>query len=584
MSYIPISIKEAMKKINNSWFLPAIQRPYVWGNRYESEKYICRLFDSIYQKYPIGVLIMWETKSRVAHREFLGDFKQGDIYKNVDEGLWERDKFLVYDGQQRLQTLFSCLKYTFNNRILVFDLSYDYDNDEDSNTGFRFVDANEQLNNFDLKVNTLFSISEDSGQKAKLRKKYTDLADNETAERIETNVDKLWDVFVGTGTDSLAYFSIASEEETKVNDIFERLNTGGIPLSKADLLYSKIKATYPEFEAGIMEFSRNLYNRCHISFESYDILQILHMIVKWRSRIDENVTPDQNNEFNCAWDDLKEPLNALFDDYLVNKFKITHIAIIRNKVPLLVLAIFFYEYYKAGKKYRHLDAQNLKAIDKFFITAEINDWALQSYADNFTRILKNNPNKEVFPYNELENFVKERGNRWIDITENMFMSYRWMALKFMMPNRAFEFDYSMLNRFNPELDHIFPVHLKNMDENYSIFVDTLWNMQPVKGEVNNMKTNIHPLDFFKDLEKDKSGNTIAGSKYFADYDFVPDLKSTDWSDYTLFIGNRRKKMIEFMETQYGIKLITEDKDEATNNDDSAQIGVESSEFTQTQEQ
>lgn len=583
MSYIPISIKEAMKKINDRWFLPAIQRPYVWGNRYESEKYICRLFDSIYQKYPIGVLIMWETKSRVAHREFLCNFKQGDIYKNVDEGLWERDKFLVYDGQQRLQTLFSCLKYTFNGRILVFDLSYDYNHDEDSNTGFRFVDANEQLNNFDLKVNTLFSTSEDSDQKTKLRKKYTDLADDETAVRIETNLDRLWDVFVGTSTTSLAYFSIASEEETKVNDIFERLNTGGIPLSKADLLYSKIKAIYPEFEYDIMEFSKNLYNRCHISFESYDILQVLHMIVKGRSRIDENVTSDQINLFKNAWDELQEPLNAFFDDYLVKKFNITHIAVIRNKVPLLVLAIFFYEFYKTGKKYRNLDAQNLKTIDKFFITAEINDWALQSYADNFTRILINNPNKEVFPYNDLENFVRERGNRWIEITENMFMSYRWMALKFMMPNRAFEFDYSMPNRFNPELDHIFPVHLKNMNEDYSLFVDTLWNMQPVKGEVNNMKTNIHPLDFFKDRATDRNGNPITGSKYFTDYDFVPDLNSTDWADYKTFIGNRRKKMIEFMETQYGIKLVTEDKDKTANNDGTAKTGVDSSELAQMQE-
>lgn len=136
MAYIPISIKEAVNKINDSWFLPAIQRPYVWGNRYESEKYICKLFDSIYQKYPIGVLIMWETKARVAHREFLSDYKQGDSYKNVDEGLWGRNKFLVYDGQQRLQTLYSCLKYSFNGRLLVFDLSYDFRHDEDSNTGF----------------------------------------------------------------------------------------------------------------------------------------------------------------------------------------------------------------------------------------------------------------------------------------------------------------------------------------------------------------------------------------------------------------------------------------------------------------
>ncbi len=572
MAYIPISIKTAVAKINESWFLPAIQRPYVWGNRYESEKYICKLFDSIYQKYPIGVLIMWETKSRVAHREFLSDYKQGDIYKNVDEGLWGRNKFLVYDGQQRLQTLYSCLKYSFNGRLLVFDLSYDFRHDEDSNTGFRFVDQNEQLKPFDLKINQLFSSTPDDEERARLRRKYTKQANDEATETlIETNLNKLWEVFVGTGTESLAYFSIASKEENEVNEVFERLNTGGIPLSKADLLYSKIKAVYPDFEAEIMKFSKNMFMRCHIGLESYDILQILHMIVKRRSRIDEDITSGQVEEFKQAWDQLKEPLNAFFDDYLVGKFHITHMAIIRNKIPLLVLIIFFFKYYETGKKYRHIDAPTLKQIDNFFITAEINDWALQSYADNFTRILMENQDTTLFPLDKMVEFVKNRGNRWVEVTETMFKSYRWMALKFMMPDRSFEFDYSMPNRFNPELDHIFPIHLDNMNEEYQLYVDVLWNMQPVKGEVNNMKKNIHPLRFFKDLDRHSSGTTITGSKYLSAYDFIPDLSDPSWNDYKKFIQDRRKKMMDFVEEHYGISLIPEKEDNEESETDSDSV-------------
>lgn len=559
MSYIPISIKEAMSNINSSWFLPAIQRPYVWGNRYESEKYICRLFDSIYQQYPIGVLIMWRTTSRVAHREFLRDFHKSDIYKNVEEGLWERDKFLVYDGQQRLQTLYSCLNYTFNDRVLVFDLAYDPDKDLDFDTGFRFVDKNEQLHPYDIKINMLFSSTPDYNQKTILRRKYSKFAngDGQVDELIETNLNRLWDVFVGTSTASLAYFSITSDKEDQVNEIFERLNTGGIPLSKADLLYSKIKAVFPDFEADIMEYSKQMFTRCHIGLESYDILQVLHMIVKRRSRVDENVNNGQINDFKKSWDNLKEPLNAFFDDYLVNKFHITHMSIIRNKIPLLVLIVFFYKYYEAGNKYRNITADNLKLIDKFFISAEINDWALQSYADRFTSIIMDNPDKTSFPFTEIENYVRYRANRPVEIKESMFVGYRWMALKFTMPDRSFEFDYSMPNRFNPELDHIFPVHLKGMGNNntYQQEVDVLWNMQPVKGEVNNLKKNIAPYAFFTDAEKDSSGKTISGSKYLSAYDFIPDLTDSSWSDYKLFIQKRREKMIDFIKSQYDISLI-----------------------------
>ena len=170
MSYLGISIKEAMDKINEEWFLPAIQRPYVWGSRYNSERFICKLFDSLYREYPIGTLIFWKTDNTVAHREFLSDYHQGDLYKNVDDAQWGRSKNLVYDGQQRLQTLYSCLKYTFNNRLLVFDLKYDRNNDQDGETGFRFVDKGETLKSSEIKMSRLFSMKSDTISKSNLRK------------------------------------------------------------------------------------------------------------------------------------------------------------------------------------------------------------------------------------------------------------------------------------------------------------------------------------------------------------------------------------------------------------------------------
>jgi len=109
MSFNTLSVKEAVEKINatsNGWFLPAVQRPYVWGSRYESEKYICRLFDSILRGYPIGTLIVWNTEKEIPYREFMHNYKDNDIPPFSDKSLWKReDKWLVYDGQQRLQTL-----------------------------------------------------------------------------------------------------------------------------------------------------------------------------------------------------------------------------------------------------------------------------------------------------------------------------------------------------------------------------------------------------------------------------------------------------------------------------------------------
>lgn len=564
MSYTGISIKEAINKVNQMWFLPAIQRPYVWGSRYGSEGYICKLFDSLYHKYPIGGLIMWETDAAVAHREFMTNYKQGDVYKNVDEGLYMRHKFLIYDGQQRLQTLFSCLKYTFNDRVLVFDLSYDESKDADGETGFRFVDQGEMLAAYEIKMNRLFSSSFDSKTKTSIRREYEQKTNDEALkERIDENLDTLWSVFVGEDVGSLAYFSIKSETEAQVNEIFERLNTGGMSLTKADLLFSRIKSPYPNFEAEVMEFSKKLFSRCKVGLDSYDILQLLHIIVKHRSRIDEKVTPEQIEEFKKTWDSIQMPLNALFDDYLVGHFHFSHPALIKSKNPILVLAVFFYVYYQQSFKFRHMSSEMLKQIDCFFIYAEINDWTLQSYTDNFARILLDNVDKISFPYQDLVAFVKNRGNRSLEISEVNFQWNVWFALKVLTPNRTFEIDYSMPNRFNPEIDHIFPTNLVGKDEKYKEEVNVLWNFQPVKGEVNNQKTNIHPKLFFTDQAVDSHGTKIPGSKYFKDYDFVPELTSNLWDDHSTFITWRREQMLKFMENQYGIKVVGTKKEDKT---------------------
>lgn len=67
MPFSSISVKVAIENINatnNGGFLPAVQRPYVCGSRYESEKYICKLFNSILRGYPIGTLIVWNSDKK----------------------------------------------------------------------------------------------------------------------------------------------------------------------------------------------------------------------------------------------------------------------------------------------------------------------------------------------------------------------------------------------------------------------------------------------------------------------------------------------------------------------------------------
>lgn len=576
MSYLGISVKEAINKINNDvdgWFLPAIQRPYVWGSRYENELYICKLFDSILKGYPIGGLIVWKTNEEVPFREFVKDYLPGEIPKIVDKGLHKKpDKGLVYDGQQRLQTLFCCLKYTFNERILIYDLLFDLNNsDEPDEVGFSFVPKNSTIEGNYIRMNELFSKlpnddKTDFRESILLRNQQST---DKQKKQIERNLDVLWDVFVKKEIKSLAYFPVDTNNEKVVNEVFERLNTGGMALSLADLLFSKIKDDYYDFEENLQICSKRIYEitgKGYI-FNAYNILQLIYLIVKRGVRIDpKKVKKHEIKDFKDAWDKLEKPLIAFFNDYLWGQFKINNSSIIPRNLALLPIMVYFYELYNKGFVFKNISSENLKRINQYFIKSQVNDWNLQTYADNFSRIIFENFSKPQstfdFPLSEIEDYISIKKQRILELNEETFIGYTWFALKLLTPERVYQFEPDMGGRFNPEIDHIFPMRLLNRTPEYDQSVNIIWNMQPTKGEINGFKTNYHPKDFFTDKCFNKDSKKIIGSKYVSDYDFLfpkrdgkIDFTKGIWDKPVLFIKIRRAKMISFLKERYDISFV-----------------------------
>lgn len=562
MSYQGISVKEAVNNINanvNGWFLPPIQRPYVWGNRYESELYICKLFDSIIRGYPIGSLIIWNSDKEIHYREFMRDYKIGDTQAFVDKGLALRpDKWLVYDGQQRLQTLYSCLKYTLNSKILTyntfFNLKIDY---EDPNlTAFSFIEKNSQAPQNFLRMNELFAKGQDE-EKTDFRISFVDTCknlDGFNASIVEHNIDNLWDVFVKTEIKSLSFFPIQYKDETKVNEIFQRLNTGGIPLSQADLLFSRIKEKNYDFEENLQSFSTGIFESTGKGyiFDSYDILQLLNLVIRGTTRIDSDKTKvSEVQEFPNVWEKMKDPLESFFRDYIWGVFKINNISIVPQKVALLPLIVYFYEIFKMSHEFKNVEGSNLIKLNQYFILSQINNWTLQSQSDNFTKLIKESSNSSRnvfdFPIESIVKYVDQQKSRNVDLFESRFVDYGWFSLKVLTPNKVYEFVPKDSKRFNPEIDHIFPRRLKDQTEEYYDSVDIIWNKEPVTREINNYKRRRHPREFFSSPD---------GKKYLTDYDFLPtdDLTDPIWDQPIEFIEKRKQLMITYLKDRYNLEL------------------------------
>jgi len=226
--------------------------------------------------------------------------------------------------------------------------------------------------------------------------------------------------------------------------------------------------------------------------------------------------------------------------------------------------VYFHEVYKKGFGFKHFSGQNLQRLNQYLIKSQINDWGLQSYVDNFSRIISEASAKGSgmcdFPLQAIEDHILKTKKRNIEIHEDTFIDYAWFALKILTPTRIYQFAPDMVGRFNPELDHIFPKKLENWTAAYIKAVDIVWNMQPTKGEINGFKTNLHPRDFFLDKARNSKGEPIVGSKYITEYDFLfpqaenngIDFTNVIWEAPIEFVQRRRELMIEFLKHKYGI--------------------------------
>ncbi len=550
MSYLGISVRDAMTKLNathSGWFLPQVQRQYVWGARHESEGYVCLLLDSLKRGYPIGGVVLWETSARVPFREFVRDYAPGQYAHQVEEGRWEAPKSLVYDGQQRLQTLYSVLYYRFNGRVLHFDMLFDAEAAESDDTGFLFRDSDAIAEARYLKMTELVSRANTPKDKVVLEDRLLTAANGDATKQmiVRVNLAALWDIFVADNIKSIAYFSVRAETPTEVNEVFRRLNTGGVALTQLELVFSKIKAEQSDYEEKLWELSKNIQRLSGgIEFSSSDILQFFHLMVKNTVRIDaDRVESKDIDAFKKALEDDSDGLVEMFQGYLAGLLGINHASIVPRWLAVLPIATYLVARKRGGKDWRicTLRDDELKFIHRYFLLSQFCDWNTQTMVNQFASLARDEGIAgRPFPLDGIRKIAIQK-NRTGDLHEHQFLAEPWLATKILMPSRSYIF-----HERKPQVDHIFPLNLEGADESYQNAVDVLWNFQPMPAEVNNFKRAKHPKKFFESEE---------GKKYIDAYDFIPDLTSDLWDDHVKFIAEREKNMRDRLERRYGVQLI-----------------------------
>jgi len=347
MGYKSETIANTVRKLNQQYFLPAIQRDFVW-----KPEQIVRLFDSILRGYPISSFLFWEldesNRDKWQAYKFLDTASSNGTRNEIANTHGVSGLHLILDGQQRLTSLNIGLrgfyiekkKYapygnpsSYVRKRLFLNLLHDpKTEDTEASEGiyyeFTFLDptASKQTGKLWFEVAKILALESDSAFYALV----DDMVDRmpETATKQQMNVvrQNLSKLFHAVHKDDVIAYHLEREQDyDRVLDIFVRANSGGTELSKSDLLMSTVTGSWGDIDAReeiqnlLDRLNRDLTRRNNLNkdFVMKSCLVLTDLPVQYKV---QNFNHQNLMKIRGAWSGIKQALERGVD--AVNQYGI----------------------------------------------------------------------------------------------------------------------------------------------------------------------------------------------------------------------------------------------------------------------
>lgn len=219
--------------------LPDIQRPFVWKNAKTRD-----LFDSMYQGFPVGYLLFWQSANAEGAKTIGVDGKQ------------KIPSLLIVDGQQRLTSLFAVVK---GKKVLREDYSEEFIEIafHPLEERFEVADAAIRKDKYWLpNISRLWSPDTDLFELVDayldaLRQTREITADD--TKKIRQNIQRLQGL-LNYPFRALELLATVSEEQ--VSQVFVRINSKGQRLNEADFILTLMSVYWDKGRHELEHFSR----------------------------------------------------------------------------------------------------------------------------------------------------------------------------------------------------------------------------------------------------------------------------------------------------------------------------------------
>ncbi|MEJ8616859.1 DUF262 domain-containing protein [Helicobacter pylori] len=554
--FLDRSIKEVVDELNVRYFLPDIQREYVWLKKAD-EKKIEQLFDSILRGYPIGSFLFWKLQKQDIAKSDEQDsdklnFQLYQFITNYDERKPHNEKirieqikrddlYIVLDGQQRLTSLYIGLKGTrtlkkknakinnpnaYEEKRLYLNLKHqpNMDNPED-NYQFEFhaKTPENDKKHFWFKVGDILELESGVLNYAQEH----GLKDNELH-----LLEKLKDAF--HTKQLISFFEEKEKNLNKVLNIFIRVNSGGEKLSYSDLLMSILTASFSsDIREKMNALVDALKDKGFSNMGQDQVLKTCLLLIGKDTTFElKNFNKKNIKEIEENWEKITESIyNAaeLLETFGYAKY-------LGSAYILSTLAYFYF-------LRQRVDENDKKQAIKFVRNAQITSYFTPSTDTKLSAIAHSIKEARTF---EAFNHNLAKHQTWPlkitnDAIEDMVCSSSDARVFSVLQILYHNLDYK---KTTFHIDHIYPKSKfkeenKKLDKDFYKCGNLLYNLQLLEGQENSAKKDKDPEVWLKEECKDEKTIEEYKRKNYID----PTLK-LEWENIKEFRETREEAIIK----------------------------------------
>ncbi|MBP1180936.1 DUF262 domain-containing protein [Methylobacterium sp. PvR107] len=525
--------------------LPAIQRNFVWDT-----SRIEKLFDSLMRGYPVGIVLLWETYERIQYRNFTRNHRNDEQYIYAENDDRKRLRY-VLDGQQRLTSINIALNGSFQGKTFFFDLLSGSSNDDTSEEKYSFKFADQK--DVDAENSAISAAIQPDGSpcywyslpkllkmtpietmKLKSEIQQLDLLSDDAKLKLEENLFQIKYVFTENSEclkTQIIDASLPADYKGRktifdILEIFVRINSQGVRLSRSDLIISMLRLYWPEISTLLPEFLAEINAGSDLKIDNDFVIRCLFSTSGIGTRLDFDLLRKKSNVdairgcYNGCLNAIRQTVDFVRISCQIDSSRL--IGGLNTLIPFVHFAFLnkadvFSTDGSAARK-----ALYIFAFSKVF--TQHSDSRTGAFIRDFV-----NEGSVVFPVEGAAQFVNWKTG--FNAIDSSLISYNVELALSILQQRSGGKVYFSKNL--PEIDHIFP--RSKMEERYdSALVNDIGNLWILQQVANRNKSAKDPREFLSAVDKKLLKNALI------------DIDSLDQRRFRSFVSERREKIFEIV--------------------------------------